>query len=137
MENSKDYERSQASRQENRGVFITRVRNKLGNIEATRQGIAYVFKLYKDLYSSSNDETKDKLSSEDRPHFLEDQVVLQSLRKTPRPLFVPEVSVHQCHSVTVCGVEHICGIISLTSRLLGQRRTRSCLSILRHPADVP
>ena len=71
---------------------MTRVRNKLRNIEATRQGIAYVFaELYKDLYSSSNDETKDKLSSEDRPHFLEDQVVLQSLRKTPPSLFVPEV----------------------------------------------
>ena len=41
------------------------MRNKLGNIEATRKAIANVFEeFYKDLYSSENDETKDKQSSE-------------------------------------------------------------------------
>ena len=65
MKNSKDYERSQASRQEKR-EFSSHIREaSLGNIEATRKGIAdVVAKFCKDLYSSKNDERKDKQSSE-------------------------------------------------------------------------
>ena len=65
LKNSKDYERSQASRQEKR-EFSSHIREaSLGNIEATRKGIAdVVAKFCKDLYSSKNDERKDKQSSE-------------------------------------------------------------------------
>ena len=64
MKNSKDYEKSQASRQEKR-EFSSHVRNKLGSIEAKRNGIANVFAEFcKHLCSSKNDETKDKQGSE-------------------------------------------------------------------------
>ena len=44
------------------------MRNKSGNIEATRKGIPNVFaEFHKDLYSSENDERKDKQDSEAGP----------------------------------------------------------------------
>ena len=67
LKNSKDYERSQASRQEKGEFLITHMRNKWGTTKATRKGIAKVFaEFYKDLFSRKQDETKDNQSSESR-----------------------------------------------------------------------
>ena len=45
-------------------VLITHMRNKSGNIEATRKGIANVFAFYNDLFSIKNNEIKDAQDSE-------------------------------------------------------------------------
>ena len=47
--------------------YVARMGNRLGSVEAAGRGIAHVFaEIYKDLYSSGNDETKDNQSDETR-----------------------------------------------------------------------
>ena len=71
----------------NKKILITHMRNEVGNIEATRKGIANIFaKFFQDLYSSNNDEGKDE-DNEARLentsyHADDDKKILKTMNKT-------------------------------------------------------
>ena len=75
-----------------KNILITHIRNKSGNIDAKREGIANLFaKFYKDLHSSKNDERKTRKTAKQDLKTLATTLtmILKTMSKTDTSLNSP------------------------------------------------